>query len=333
MKATVFAMNLPLAFSPIATTFSPEETEDLFREQLVSSQIMNATRGAAFGVEMNGAPIGDCFLSFIHHRSDYKIDCGEVNNDDSIIFGYGRGTPSSTSFSGRGVNLNDHGVIITKHSNLTHQRQGNSSEFVVNCPSTAIETRLQLSLDRHTSRQLVFDETVSMDTPIGGHAKATMTYIMSSLDSNPGLLNSPLVVSNYEELLLGVILSLPNNYTERLNSPGMPSVVPGLVSRAESFIEGNAHLPITMPDVLAHVGCSKSALFKNFNKFRGYTPFEFLTNQRLTLVRNRLLDASEGETVTSIANDLGFAHMGRFSMVYRKRYDEKPSDTLRRALD
>ena len=172
-----------------------------------------------------------------------------------------------------------------------------------------------------------------MDTPIGGHAKATMTYIMSSLDSNPKLLNSPLVVSNYEELLLGVILSHPNNYTDRLNSPGMPSVVPGLVSRAESFIEGNAHLPITMPDVLAHVGCSNSALFKNFNRFRGYTPFEFITNQRLTLVRNRLLDASEGETVTSIANDLGFAHMGRFSMIYRKRYGQKPSDTLRRALD
>lgn len=325
-------MNLPLSFRPIATTFSTEETEVLFCKQFVSSKIMKVTRDQAFGVEMNGLPIGDCLLSFVRHRSDYTINCGEVVNEGSIIFGYGCGVPSSTSFSGRGVNLNDHGVIVTRHSNVTHQRSGDSHEFVVKCESDAVESRLQSALDRHISRQLVFEETVALDSSIGAHAKATMSYIMTSLDSNPELLNSPVVVSNFEELLLGAVLALPNNYSERLDNPGEYAAAPGLVTRAESFLEGNAHLPITMPDVLAHIGCSKSALFKNFHKFRGYTPWEFLTNQRLTLARSRLLDAAEGESVTSIANELGFSHMSRFSLVYSKRFGEKPSHTLRRAL-
>ena len=88
-----------------------------------------------------------------------------------------------------------------------------------------------------------------------------------------------------------------------------------------------------MPDVLEYVGCSRSALFKNFRKFRGYTPWEFLTSRRLGIVRQRLLEAGEEESVTSIANELGFSHMGRFSQVYHKRYGEKPSATLRRALN
>lgn len=322
-------MNLPLSFSPIATTSCTEETEVLFREQLVSSRIMKATRDNAFGVEMNGVPIGDCLLSVIHHRSDYKIDCGEVDNEGSVIFSYGCGGPSSTSFGGNRLNFNDHGIIVTRHSNVTHQRMSDSYEFVINCASNAVERRLQFVLDRHTSRKLIFDESVPMGTSGGTHAKATMAYIINSLDANPGLLNSPVVVSNFEELLLGTILSLPNNYSEQLDNPETASVVPGLVVQAESFLERNAHLPITLSDLLEYTGCSRSALFKNFRKFRGYTPWEFLTNRRLTIVRQRLLEASDGESVTSIANELGFSHMGRFSQVYQKRYGEKPSETLR----
>ena len=325
-------MNSPLSFSPIATTDSTEETEALFREQFVSSQIIKVTPGHAFGVDMNGVQLGSCLLSFVHHKSDYKIDCGEVENEGSVIFGYGCGAPSSTSFSGRGVNLNDHGVIVTKHSNVAHRRTGNSHEYIVKCASDTVERRLQSALDRHTSRKLLFEETVPMDTSTGTYARATMSYIMSSLDSNPELLTNPVMISNFEELLLGVFLSLPNNYSEQLENPGEYSTAPGLVTRAESFIQENAHLPVTMQDLLAHTGCSRSALFKNFRKFRGYTPWEYLTNQRLTLARSRLLEAGDGDSVTTIAHGLGFSHMGRFSVIYRKRYGEKPSETLRRSL-
>ena len=325
-------MNLPLSFSPIATTASTEETEALFREQFVSSQIMEAAQEHAFGVEMNGVRVGSCLLAFIHHKSDYKIDCGEIENESSILFGYGGGAASSTSFNGKGVELNNHGVIVTRHSNVTHRRKADSHEFVLKCSSDVVESRLQSALDRHTSRKLVFDETVPMQTSTGAHARATMSYIMTSLDSNPELLTNPVVVSNLEELLLGVFLSLPSNYSPQLENPGEYSTAPGLVTRAESFIQENAHLPLTMPDLLAHAGCSRSALFKNFRKFRGYTPWEFLTSQRLSLVRSRLLNAGEGDSVTAIAGEMGFAHMGRFSLSYRKRYGEKPSDTLKRSL-
>ena len=40
--------------------------------------------------------------------------------------------------------------------------------------------------------------------------------------------------------------------------------------------------------------------------------------------------AQPEESVTEIAMSWGFSHMGRFSVEYRKRFGEPPSDTLRR---
>ena len=124
-------MNFPLSFSPIAATSSTGETEVLFQNQLVTSRIMKANSAGAFGVEMNGVTIGSSTLSFIRHRADYDIDCGEIDNAGSIIFGYGCGRPSSTSFNGLSFNLIDHGLIITRHSKVTHRRASDSCEIVL----------------------------------------------------------------------------------------------------------------------------------------------------------------------------------------------------------
>jgi AraC-like DNA-binding protein len=324
-------MNLPLSFSPIATTSSREETEALFQDQLVTSRISKADNDNTFGVEMNGVSIGSSVLSCIRHRSEYEIDCGDIDNEGSIIFGFGGGRPSSTSFNGQNFDLNQHASIITRHSNVKHKRTSESYEFILNCSSEAVESRLQLILDRHLSRQLVFEQSMPMANPVGVHARSTVSYVMSSFDSNPDLLENPLVVANFEELLLGIVVSLPSNYSDELSNPHKLSAAPGVVTRAEAFIEANANLPITMSAVFAHVDCSRNTLFKNFHKFRGYTPWEFLTTTRLKLVHQRLLNATESDSVTSIAHSLGFSHLGRFSQIYRKRYGEKPSETMKRA--
>jgi transcriptional regulator GlxA family with amidase domain len=36
--------------------------------------------------------------------------------------------------------------------------------------------------------------------------------------------------------------------------------------------------------------------------------------------------------VTTVAQSVGFSHMGRFSALYRQAFGESPSESLRRAL-
>ena len=55
----------------------------------------------------------------------------------------------------------------------------------------------------------------------------------------------------------------------------------------------------------------------------------YLRDARFARVREALRCAKAAENVTGIAMSLGFTHMGRFSVEYRKRFGESPSETLK----
>jgi AraC-like DNA-binding protein len=57
----------------------------------------------------------------------------------------------------------------------------------------------------------------------------------------------------------------------------------------------------------------------------------FLRERRFEAARAALEAATpERETVTDIALRHGFSHLGRFSAEYRRRFGERPSETLSR---
>ena len=57
---------------------------------------------------------------------------------------------------------------------------------------------------------------------------------------------------------------------------------------------------------------------------------EFLTEQRLQCNREKLLNKHPATSVATIAMECGFNHLGRFSHVNRKRFGERPTETLRK---
>ena len=323
-------MNLPLSFSPLGTTSSIEEAENFFRDQLVDSRILSADSKSNFGVQMNSVSIGSSSLSFIEHRSSYEVDCGDIDDLDAVIFSVGQS--ASSLLNRQSIDLSRDAAIITQKSNLKHKREAGSQEFSLKTNITNVERRLQISLDRTISKDLYFSNSVPLDKGMGAYGASTLAYIVGSLDSNPALFDNELISANFEELILSVILALPNSYSDELLGPGKKQAAPAKVSLAEEYMEANAHLPITLTDVIAHVGCSRKAFYSNFRRFRQYSPQEYLAGRRLKLAHERLSNPTPSDTVTSIAYDSGFSHMGRFSEAYRKRYGVKPSVTLRLAI-
>ena len=325
-------MNLPLSFSPIAVTTSAEETEHLFQQELVRSHILNVKNKHGFGVEMNGVSLGNSSLSHLRHKSDYEIDCGEIDTQGTVIVGIGCGSSSSSSINGQNVVATDEAVVIANRATLKHTRATDSCEIVFRCTTADLEKRLQACLHRPVSRDIFYSGSVPLKQGIGANARSTFLYVLNALDSQPTLLDHPLIASNYGELLLGTLLSLPHNFSDELAQSAETSPVPGSVVKAEEYIEANAGLPITITDVLLQAKCSRKVLFANFRKFRGYTPGEFLASVRLELAHTRLSYPKEADTVTSIAYESGFSHLGRFSSNYRKRFGALPSETLRISL-
>ena len=101
--------------------------------------------------------------------------------------------------------------------------------------------------------------------------------------------------------------------------------------RAEEFLLGHLTSPISAADVAEHVGVSVRSLSRGFHDRHEMGPMAFLRERRFEAVRTALLCASTAQTsVTAIALGHGFSHLGRFSVEYRRRFGESPSDTLTR---
>ncbi|OUE07978.1 transcriptional regulator EutR [Clavibacter michiganensis] len=100
---------------------------------------------------------------------------------------------------------------------------------------------------------------------------------------------------------------------------------------AVEYLHHNAHLPITPAEAAAAAGISTRVLQLALRRHHGQTPTEYLRGIRLRRVRAQLLDATPTTTtVRSVAEEWGFAHLGRFAASYAQAFGELPSETLRR---
>ncbi|MBV9201907.1 MAG: helix-turn-helix transcriptional regulator [Alphaproteobacteria bacterium] len=126
-----------------------------------------------------------------------------------------------------------------------------------------------------------------------------------------------------------LLLHQPHNYTEALRRLERP-IMPRDVKRATDYIEANLDTAIGLPEIVAACGVPGRTLIKHFRDFKGTSPMRYMRTARYQKVREALSRAEPEESVGDIAAKWGFSHMGRFSVEYRRRFGETPSETLRR---
>lgn len=117
-----------------------------------------------------------------------------------------------------------------------------------------------------------------------------------------------------------------------LHETTTPVGSPSLVKRAEAFLMEHLHAPLDIAAVCSACGVSRRTLFDAFRRERQMGPATWLREQRLQAARSALRDPENSELrVQDIAAKYCFAHAGDFSLTYRRRFGESPSDTHRSA--
>lgn len=115
------------------------------------------------------------------------------------------------------------------------------------------------------------------------------------------------------------------------NSSGT-SPLPRGVRRALDAMRANVGHDWTIADLAEAAGMSGRTLQRQFRAFLGKTPWAALSDLRFEAARRELLRGLPETKVMDVALRHGFSHYGRFSVEYRRRYDETPSTTLKRQL-
>lgn len=144
---------------------------------------------------------------------------------------------------------------------------------------------------------------------------------------DPGLLVDPVAAERMEEEVLGAYLDAVDP------EPGAGTVTPRreLARRAEAFIRGSLREPTRIDDICAAVNASTRGLHNAFKQVYGIPPKTYQKALRLAAVRQELLAARPGTTVSATAVKWGFFQFGYFAMDYRRMFGEGPRETLRRA--
>ena len=136
----------------------------------------------------------------------------------------------------------------------------------------------------------------------------------------------PEVQSLYERIVANKLLTLLASNVMRV----IPQLAQGGGFEAvREFIEEHLTEDISVDQLMAIAKVSERSLYSLFERQVGLSPRGYVRQRKLDRV-HACLQLTAARSVTEVALDHGFMHLGRFSEAYRKRFGELPSHTWKR---
>ncbi len=160
--------------------------------------------------------------------------------------------------------------------------------------------------------------------------KSTVRYVRDCVLVHDDVA-TPLVLSNCSRLLAAVtVATFPNTIGPAPAGHDRTDSSPVLLRRAIAYMEANAGNDIALADIAEAVHVTPRAVQYMFRRHQDTTPLQYLRRLRLDYAHRDLLAARHpDQTVTQIAARWGFAHTGRFAVLYRQTFGRSPHETLR----
>jgi AraC-like DNA-binding protein len=196
-------------------------------------------------------------------------------------------------------------------------------------PRQDLELELEKLLGRPLDRPVEFEPAMDLTTPAGCTWMDLLALVDRESQRPDGLLRHPLAVKNVESLLVhGLLLAQPHTYSEALAGAGRPAR-PRAVRQAIDLMHSQPSQPWSTADLARAVAVSARSLQEGFQRSVGMSPMAYLRHVRLNCVHQELSAAApDVATVTRVATDWGFLHLGRFASAYREKFGQTPSQTL-----
>jgi AraC-like DNA-binding protein len=207
----------------------------------------------------------------------------------------------------------------------------NSPHLIVRISWTALQREMEQLTQTPLNEPLVFNLGVPLNSPELSPMLNFVKYLCATLDEDATLSGTSLAAQAESYLLSSLLMLVPHNRTQMLQVAGRRSLMPRSVRRAQDFLHSHVTEQLSLADVCQYLGVSARALQLAFKQNIGQSPMAYLRDIRLDHVRNELLrmDPLTAKTVSQIAAEHGFFHLGHFAAHYQKRFRELPTQTLK----
>jgi AraC-like DNA-binding protein len=197
----------------------------------------------------------------------------------------------------------------------------------------ALERELDAALDQRIVSPLLLGASFDLVDGPGRTWAALVRLMHAELTAEDGLAAQPRMAARWRDMLVsGLALTVEHPYGEEPSGMQGPRR-PRTVKRALDAMHAEPWRPFTVTDLAAVAGVGVRVLQEAFRQHVGVSPLAYLRRLRLDGVHADLSRADPWQvSVSEVAYRWGFTHLGRFAGVYRARYGEPPSQTLRHPI-
>lgn len=221
------------------------------------------------------------------------------------------------------------GIVLSPPGDKTLRTSADNTRLSLAVRGEALNGHLTALLGEAPREALEFAPTVGA---AAGHGRrlAGILYWAAAESERGAVLGHALVAARFEAFILDALLLFqPHNYSEALRRVER-RLAPRDARRARDYIHEHLSAPITLADLVGVSGVPGRTLLKHFRDAHGVSPMRYVRELRMQRVRAELASGAAAR-VADCALRWGFAHPGRFSIDYRRRFGESPSSTLARA--
>lgn len=318
----------PLSDFPLFTTHCVDEAEHRLSKSLLDLEILNAYNQDQFKLRMNGINLENCSLLFNKYNTETKLRSRYPGDALLITIGYKGATTFNVNHEAVSVSPY-HASVVTPHHSVTVDRKPESEIVIIRIPVKALHQQFELVTDQYQQHAIQFPSELDLKNGANAVFKRTVFFILNEIERKEYTEYHPAYVKMFDQMLLSATLSLPHNLNSKLFTEKGRALAPSVVITAEEYIEANLTEAITIAALLTICKCSKSSLFAAFQNSRDYSPMEFVMERRLQRARRELCHKANCKSVSTVAMDSGFTHLGRFSQTYKRRFGESPSESLK----
>ncbi|WP_250520679.1 MULTISPECIES: AraC family transcriptional regulator [unclassified Caballeronia] len=273
---------------------------------------------------------GDVSLNLLGYGSEVVIDPGRLENFFLLQIPI-HGNAEIECGNRRFVSTPQAASLLSPSLPLRMRWGDACPQVILRIERGAIEEHCEKHLGESFSRPVEFEPELSLNSPAGSCLTHLLPLLADAMSVDNHPLMNPLAFNQFKSSLINALLyGQSNTARDGIRRPA-GTLAPLFVRRVEEFIRANVQEPLTIECIAEHAGVSASRLFSGFKNYYGMSPMGYVRQLRLERVRQELVTVggSGSMSVTEIATKWGFAHLGRFSVEYKKHFGESPSASLR----
>jgi len=318
------AVTDPLFRFPVFRTSDPEELRQIGVTMFGAAGIdLKGLDG--FEARVNLVKLQETGLAFGATTADLAIDNLAADFIRLQIAHRGHATVSA---QGRTVDINDRQFAITPADcrSRTFCEAGHE-RLTLRLSEAALLQRLTAILGAKPKGEITFQAAIAAGEPHAQLLSHLIRFLAQQLDSTAFQLPAAVCLELEHAIQIAFLYASRNSFSRLLeNQESTPA--PWVVRRIEEFIEANWQQPITIDRLAAEAGVSARAVFRAFERSRGFSPMAFAKAVRLKRAREILTSGDPAVSVTAAAFKSNFASPSRFAKDYREAFGELPSETI-----